>query len=181
MFSITRETVWTLDKGCQIKNDLKWAASWQNQQNNYVPSKDSDQPGLPSSLNTVFAVRMKKAWDRSYPFSAQQRLWSDWADVQADLSLRWAALLVLSWGDSNSIYILDNFLSKIIWAASSEFVSSSIPSWQILTAHAQPIRGSRDLAFCLTFLLTHCFYERAAKVLARLRGCAGSPEPSLLA
>ena len=35
------------------------------------------------------------------------------------------------------------------WAASSEFVSSSIPSWQILTAHAQPFRGARDLAFCL--------------------------------
>ena len=31
------------------------------------------------------------------------------------------------------------------------------------------------------FLLTHCLYARAAKVLARLRGCAGSPEPSLLA
>ena len=31
------------------------------------------------------------------------------------------------------------------------------------------------------FLLTHCLYERAAKVLARLRECAGSPEPSLLA
>ena len=37
----------------------------------------------------------------------------------------------------------------IIWAASSEFVSSSIPSWQILTAHAQPFRGARDLTFCL--------------------------------
>ena len=35
------------------------------------------------------------------------------------------------------------------WAPSSEFVSSSIPSWQILTAHAQPFRGTRDLAFCL--------------------------------
>ena len=35
------------------------------------------------------------------------------------------------------------------WAASSEFVSSSIPSSQILTAHAQPFRGARDLAFCL--------------------------------
>ena len=35
------------------------------------------------------------------------------------------------------------------WATSSEFVSSSIPSWQILTAHAQPFRGARDLAFCL--------------------------------
>ena len=35
------------------------------------------------------------------------------------------------------------------WAPSSEFVSSSIPSWQISTAHAQPFRGARDLAFCL--------------------------------
>ena len=35
------------------------------------------------------------------------------------------------------------------WAPSSEFVSSSIPSWQILIAHAQPFRGARDLAFCL--------------------------------
>ena len=28
-------------------------------------------------------------------------------------------------------------------------MSSSIPSWQILTAHAQPFRGARDLAFRL--------------------------------
>ena len=33
---------------------------------------------------------MKKAWFLSYPLSAQWRLWSDWADAQADLSLRWA-------------------------------------------------------------------------------------------
>ena len=39
--------------------------------------------------------------------------------------------------------------NKIKWAPSSEFVSSSIPSWQILTAHAQTFRGARDLAFCL--------------------------------
>ena len=35
---------------------------------------------------SVFAVRMKKAWVLSYPLSAQRRLWSDWADAQADLS-----------------------------------------------------------------------------------------------
>ena len=40
-------------------------------------------------------------------------------------------------------------IGKCSWAASSEFVSSSIPSWQILTVHAQPFRGARDLAFCL--------------------------------
>ena len=38
---------------------------------------------------------------------------------------------------------------SIIWAPSSEFVSSSIPSWQIVIAHAQPFRGARDLIFCL--------------------------------
>ena len=38
----------------------------------------------------VFAVRMKKAWVLSYPLSAQQRLWSNWADAQVNPSLRWA-------------------------------------------------------------------------------------------
>ena len=38
-------------------------------------------------------------------------------------------------------------------ATSSEFVSSSIQSWQFLNAHAQPFRGARDLAFCLKVLL----------------------------
>ena len=68
----------------------KWAASWQNQQNDCAPSEDSDQPGHPPNLIRVFAVRMKKAWVLSYPLSAQRRLWSDWTDAQADLSLRWA-------------------------------------------------------------------------------------------
>ena len=67
-----------------------WAASWQNQQNDCVPSEDSDQPGHSPSLIRVFAVRMKKACFLSYPLSAQRRLWSDWTDAQADVSLRCA-------------------------------------------------------------------------------------------
>ena len=59
-----------------------------------APSEDSDQPGHPPSLISVFAIRMKKAWVFSYPLSAQRRLWSDWANVQADLSLRWAHMSV---------------------------------------------------------------------------------------
>ena len=38
---------------------------------------------------SVFAVCMKKPWVLSYPLSAQRRLWSDWVDAQADLSLLW--------------------------------------------------------------------------------------------
>ena len=54
-----------------------------------VPSKDSYQPRHPPSLIGVFAVHMKKAWDLSYPLSAQRRLWWDWVDAKADGSLRW--------------------------------------------------------------------------------------------
>ena len=77
--------------------------------------------------------------------------------------------------------VSESIVFVLIWAPSSEFVSSSIPSWQISTAHVQPFRGARDLVFCLKVPLIHCLYVRAAKVLARLRECAGSPELSLLA
>ena len=57
-----------------------------------APSEDSDQPGHLPSLIRVFTVRMKKAWFLSYPLNTQRRLWSDWADAQADLSLCWVHL-----------------------------------------------------------------------------------------
>ena len=37
---------------------VKWATSWQNQQNDCALSKDSDQPWHPPSLIRVFAVRL---------------------------------------------------------------------------------------------------------------------------
>ena len=44
----------------------------------------------PAKTQISLGVRMKKPWTLSYPLSAHWRLWSDWADAQADLSLRWA-------------------------------------------------------------------------------------------
>ena len=55
-----------------------------------APSLDSYQPGHPPSLIRVFAVRLKKARILIYPLSTQRRLWSDWANAQADLSLHLA-------------------------------------------------------------------------------------------
>ena len=40
-----------------VRDEHKWAASWQNKQNDCAPSKDSDQPGHLPSLIRVFAVR----------------------------------------------------------------------------------------------------------------------------
>ena len=42
----------------QIESGIEiWAASWQNQQNDFAPSEDRDQPGHPPSLIRVFTVR----------------------------------------------------------------------------------------------------------------------------
>ena len=64
--------------------------SWQNQQNDCVHSDDSDQPGHLPSLIRVFAVRSIDRYGPKVSSCRQLRLWSDWADAQADLSLRWA-------------------------------------------------------------------------------------------
>ena len=44
------------------------AASWQNQQNDYVPSEDSDQPGHPPSLipaKTLISLVIRPVWSES--------------------------------------------------------------------------------------------------------------------
>ena len=54
-----------------------------------APSEDWGQSGqLPR------AVRLKKTWILSYLLGAQRRLWSDLADAQADLSLRYAHISI---------------------------------------------------------------------------------------
>ena len=58
---------------------------------------------------------------------------------------------------SFTIIYFGTLRGNINWAPSSQFVSSSIPSRQILIAHAQPFRGARDLAFCLKVPLGSLF------------------------
>ena len=120
-----------------------WAATWENQQNECAPSGDSDQPGHPPSLIRVFAVHMKKAWVLSYPLSAQRRLWSVWADAQADLSLCWAHThfvgFVMSWlifipNDGYFVVISTSFrLETVI------IILSTTKSWGCLFAHLYSI------------------------------------------
>ena len=127
-----------------------WAAAWQNQQSNCVPSEDSDQPGHLPSLIRVFAVRMKKPWVLSYPLSAQRRLWLDWADAQADLSLRWTHThfvgFVMSWliyrirsfrQRALSLVLLKGFPYAYMYAISSlcQSMRSEKFKWDFLPKH----------------------------------------------
>ena len=74
----------------------------------HVCSAKTNQPGHLPSLIRIFAVRMKKAQVLSYLLCAQRGLWSDWADAQADLSLRWAHShfvgFVMRWLISDQIF-----------------------------------------------------------------------------
>ena len=53
-----------------------------------APSEDSDQPGHQPSLISLCWVLLGKVGDPSF-LQANSKDWSDWADAQADLSLRW--------------------------------------------------------------------------------------------
>ena len=89
-----------------------------------VPSEDSDQPRHPPNLIRVFAVRMKKAWVLSYPLSAQRRLWSDWADVHSDLSLRWAHIHFVG-------FVMRGLILRllILWLFIRNKSAHTIPVW----------------------------------------------------
>ena len=63
---------------------------------------------------------------------------------------------------------------------SSELVSSSIPFWQILTAHTQPFRGARDLAFCLKVPLDSLLVWVSSEGSGQTAQMCSLPEPSLL-
>ena len=69
--------------------DCIWATSWQNQWNGMCFQGTLRSAWASTSLIRVFTVRMMTTWVLSYPLSAQRRLWSDWADAQADLRHRW--------------------------------------------------------------------------------------------
>ena len=75
-----------------------------NQQSECAPSEYSDQHGQPPSLIRVFALRLVGSWGPELSLCGQRRLWSDWTDAHADLSLRWAHSQFVSF-----------FMSRFIW------------------------------------------------------------------
>ena len=115
-----------------------------------APSEDSDQPGHPPSLIRVLAVRMKKAWVLSYPFSEQRSLWSDWADAQS-----------FCWFCHEAAHVV-----IVLWSASlkMEFRKLDHPSF-ILLCKWYSVNPSRSLwrsrwvhkLFLLYFLSLQCY------------------------
>ena len=151
-----------------------WAATWQNQQSYCAPSEDSDQPGLPPSLIRVFPVRMKKPWVLSNPLSKQQRLWSDWTDAQADLSLRLAHIhfvgFVMSWLTSfYSRYLSRSMTKPTKWPVCQTKTHISLGIRLVWLVFAVRMKKPWILSYPL----------RVQQRLIRLGGCPGWSELSL--
>ena len=97
-----------------------------------APSEDSDQPGHPPSLirvfavpvRSVFAVRSLSNQGPNASSCGQRRLWSDWADVQADQRLRWAHM-------------------SYCW------FYRAVLNCEFSSAHRESFKRVRDVALCL--------------------------------
>ena len=77
---------WPVKNQKQVSCSMTKPTKWQ-----VCPAKIQISLGI-RPVWSVFAVCLKQPWVLSYPLSAQRRLWSDWADAQADLSLCWVHL-----------------------------------------------------------------------------------------
>ena len=65
----------------------KWAATWQNKQNECAPSEDSDQPGQSAQSVQSFRCPHEETLSPELHLERKRRLWSDWADALAESSL----------------------------------------------------------------------------------------------
>ena len=90
-----------------------------------------------ASLNRVFAVCMKNAWS-SATHQAHSGDWSEWADAQADLSLRWAHTHFVGFVMSWLICAQPRLRSA---CTSMQSVQSSLSTWKsigFLAIHRMP-------------------------------------------
>ena len=128
-----------------------------------VPSEDSDQSGHSPSLIRVFAVHMKKAWVLSYPLSTQRSLWSDWAYVQADLSLHWAHRFCLVCHEAAHLNLIQ--------------VALHIPGAYNLTMHLPIIIGTVPYRRAQAFHFTDSHFYRETQAHFRAMDYLSVPDP----
>ena len=66
------------------------------------------------TLIRVIALRLKMLWNLGYPRSALRRFWSDCADAQADLSLRWAHIQSCEKGCVSTHITVHQIIRKVV-------------------------------------------------------------------
>ena len=104
--------LWSFKHTCTA---TKWAAARQNQPNRFALSEDSDQPGHSPSLIRVFTVHFIGSYEPNDSSCGRRRLWSDWADAQADLSLCWVHIYFVGFVVLRLEYFCHIFLQFLLF------------------------------------------------------------------
>ena len=80
-------------------------------------NEDSNQPAHPHSLISVFVICMKKRCLTGCPTCVQWRFWSNCANAQADLNLRWVHISegTFSWRCSPEFFWVLLLLSQFLF------------------------------------------------------------------
>ena len=160
----------------------EWFEPRHDKTNNFVvrPAKTQISLGI-RPIWSVFAVRMKKAWVRSYPLSAQRRLWSNWADAQADLRLLWAHTHFVGFVMSRLIFIVSfDVENRYKYEPPHDKTNKMTvrPAKTQISLGIRPV-WSESLLCAQWVAKDPMFVHATAKTLIRLGGCPGWSESSL--
>ena len=88
---------------------------------------------------SVFALRSMGSKGPKLSSCGQRRLWSDWADAQADLCLRWEhiILLGLSWGGSNYNTDINDNANNCLGSFKVSYLNLSRSTTKPIKSHAK--------------------------------------------
>ena len=98
-----------------------WATTWQNQQNEYAPSEDSDQSGHPPSLIRVFAVRSMDSLGPRFLHAGSENSDQTWRMSRLIWVFAGRTVMLLVLSCSGSIII---WLNALVWSKIAVFTST---------------------------------------------------------
>ena len=86
LFWVVKFSIYLNRRVLELIWDETWAATYLQI---CAPNADTNQPAHPRNLIRVFVIRMKKlhSW---FPKCAHRRIWSEWANAQADIRVLFA-------------------------------------------------------------------------------------------
>ena len=168
----------------------KWAATTKPTKWPVRPAKTLFSLGI-HRVWSVFVVRMKKHWAFNYLLSAHGRLWSDWVDAQADLSLRWAHMS-FCWrlkcreaAQMSAVHQVLTVILETFWNLTN-LRGITLVSLRSSSVNLQPnepaINENQMICNQMSWNQMRLWYSsnrQPAKAQASLRIRAVSPEPSL--
>ena len=115
-----------------LSENLRWVTSWQNQQNGMYDQRRLRSAWASTQSHQSLLCAQWVAKDTSF-LHADSEDWSDWANAQADLSLRWS-YMPFCWFCHEVAHL--KFSDRQIWANSADPDQTACAVWSGSTLFA---------------------------------------------